>query len=499
MGIIIRQSIKGTIVVYIGVVLAFILNLVVFPLCFEPNEVGLLRVLAELGVLISSFTSLGIQSSVFKFFPYFQDEKNKHNGFLTLISVVPLIGITLFMLLFYIFEDTFISIYQDDSPLLSQYSYLIVPIAFGMMFVTIYETYSSANLRIVVPKILKEVFVRLVIILCALVYLYNYISFSLFTWVYVLIYIVVAFLLLLYIKQLNQLYFSKVVFKEKDLPKQMITFNAYLLLGGIGGMLVYNIDIFMIAASPNGDSNNGIYLTAVLMASMIELPGRSLGQISAPIVAEHMKNENFPKVQTLYKDSSIAQFSIACLLFTLLWTNIDNIYNIMPNGYKYDSGKYALLFVGVGQLFNMLTSINGTILGLSKHYKFGFYIIISVGLISLLNNYLLINKMQMGIQGAAIARALNIFLYQFAIFYFLYIKTKLSPFSNKTILPVIIMGIALTASYFMPHVVNEYVDLILRTVLVLVIFVGLSLWFNVSPYFKQILDRVLVFLRLKNE
>jgi O-antigen/teichoic acid export membrane protein len=116
MGIVIRQSIKGTIVVYVGVVLAFLLNLVIFPLCFSPNQVGLLRVLAELGVLISSFTSLGIQSSVFKFFPYFQDDKKGHNGFLTLISVVPLIGITLFTLLFYLFEDTFINIYKDDSP-----------------------------------------------------------------------------------------------------------------------------------------------------------------------------------------------------------------------------------------------------------------------------------------------------------------------------------------------------------------------------------------------
>lgn len=497
MGIVIRQSIKGTIVVYVGVVLAFVLNLIIFPLCFEPNEVGLLRVLAELGVLISAFTSLGIQSSVFKFFPYFQDKENKHNGFLTLISVVPLIGITLFMLLFYLFEDTFISIYKEDSPLLSQYSYLIVPIAFGMMFVTIYETYSSANLRIVIPKILKEVFVRLIIILTAVFYLYNYISFSLFTWVYVLIYIVVAFLLLFYIKKLNQLYFSKVVFKENGLPKQMITFNAYLLLGGIGGMLVYNIDVFMIGASPNGDTNNGIYLTAVLMTSMIELPGRSLGQISAPIVAEHMKNENFPKVQTLYKDSSIAQFSIACLLFVLLWTNIDNIYGIMPNGSKYESGKYCLLFIGVGQLFNMVTSLNGTILGLSKHYKFGFYIILSVGVVSLIINYLLIPHY--GILGASIARAVNIFLYQFAIFYFLYLKTKLSPFSNKTILPILIMGIALIASYFMPHIINEYVDLIARSAVVLIIFVGLSLWFNVSPYFKKILNKALVFLKLKNE
>jgi O-antigen/teichoic acid export membrane protein len=495
MGIVIRQSIKGTAVVYFGVILAFFLNLFIFPLCFTPKEVGLLRVLAELGVLISAFTSLGIQSSVIKFFPYFQDKEKKHNGFLTLISVVPLIGITIFTLLFYAFEDVFISIYQDDSPLLASYSYLIVPIAFGMMFVTIYEIYSAANLRIVVPKIFKEVFVRVVVIGFALIYFYGWVTFNLFAWVYVLIYIVVALMLLIYLKRLGQLYFSKIKFPQPELPKEMTTFNGFLLLGGIGGMLVYNVDIFLIGTYPDGDANNGIYLTAVLMASMIELPGRNINLITSPIIADHMKTNKLGEIQKLYKDSSIAQLSVACLLFTLLWCNIDNIYDIMPNGDKYKGGKYCLLFVGIGQLFNMVTSVNGTILGLSKHYKYGFYFMLAVGLISLLVNYLLIDRYS--IIGASIARAFNILLYQITVSYFLYLKLKLNPLSNKTFLPVLIMALSLGVSLAMPQVVNEYVDIVLRSIVIVVIFVGLSLKLNVSPYFQELLNKGLAFLKLK--
>lgn len=495
MGIVIRQSIKGTVVVYVGVVLAFLVNLVIFPLCFTTAQVGLLRVLAELGVLISSFTSLGIQASVFKFFPYFQDEKKGHNGFLTLISLVPLIGITLFIFFFYLFENTFIKIYEDDSPLLASYSYLIIPIAFGMMFVTIYETYSNANMRIVVPKILKEVFVRLVVVGAAILFFYDFVTFNLFAWVYVLIYVVVAFMLLFYLKKLKQLYFTPITITKKGLPKEMAIFNGYLIMGGIGGMLVNNVDIFMIAASPNGDANNGIYLTAILMTSMIELPGRSLGQISAPIIATHMRDEKFDEVDKLYKSSSIAQLSIACLLFTLLWCNIDNIYSIMPNGERFQSGKYCLLFIGIGQLFNMVTSLNGAILGLSKHYKFGFYVILGVGAVSLGTNTLLIP--QMGILGASIAKAINIFLYQFSIFYFLYLKTKLSPFTSKTILPVLILLITLGISYIIPFMGNAFVDMAIRSLIIISLFVVLSLWLNVSPYFREILRKVLAKARIQ--
>lgn len=495
MGIVIRQSIKSTIVVYAGVALAFFLNLFIFPLCFDTKEVGLLRVLAELGVLVSSFASLGIQSSIFKFFPYFQNKENGHNGFLTLISLVPLVGITAFILLFYIFEDTLINIYKDDSPLFASYSYLIIPIALGMMFVTIFETYSSANLRIVVPKILKEILLRVIVISTAVLYLYGNVTFNLFAWIYVLIYILVALLLLVYLKQLGQLHFSKIRFTEKGLLKNMVVFNGYLLLSGLGSLLVNYLDIFMIAASPNGDANNGIYLTAVLMTSMIELPGRSLGQISAPIVAEHLKNNNTEEVDKLYKSSSIAQLSVACLLFTLLWSNIDNIYDIMPNGDKFAPAKYCLLFVGIGQLFNMVTSLNGVILGLSKHYKFGVYVILGTGIISLGVNYMLIPKL--GILGASIAKAINIFVYQFAVYYFVFIKTKLSPFTQKTILPVGIMLFALGISYLIPQMVNSYVDIIIRSLLIITIFVGLSLKLNVSPYFKEILVKGLAKVGVK--
>lgn len=498
MGIIIRQSIKGTVVVYAGVTLAFFINLYIFPLCFSIEQIGLLRVISELGVFIAGLAAVGMQTSaVIRFYPYFQDKEKGNNGFFWLITLIPLAGFLIFVIGFYLFENAFISIYKDDSPLLAQYSYLLIPISFGIMLSTTYETYANANLRIVVPKIIREIALRLFIILAAAFFYFDYIDFYTFSWGYSVINIIAAFLIVFYLGRLGQLYFGKIRFTEPTVGKEITKYGFYMFLGAIGSLLVNNIDALMIAASPNGDANNGIYLTAVLLTSMIELPGRSLGQISAPIVSTHMKDGNLKEVGKLYKDTSITQLSVGCLLFALLWSNIDNVFAIMPKGEQFEAGKICVLFIGISQLFNMTTSINGAILGLSKYYKFGFYVMLGMGVISFFVNYTLIPIY--GITGAAIARAINIFLYQFIIFFVLYLKTKLSPFSNKTILPILIMGIALIASYFMPHIINEYVDLIVRSAVVLIIFVGLSLWFNVSPYFKQILDKALVFLKLKNE
>lgn len=488
MGIIIRQSIKGTVVVYTGVILAFVINLFIFPLCFSKGEIGLLRVLADIGMFIAGMAAVGMQpSAIFRFFPYFQNDSKGHNGFFWLITLVPLAGFIVFIAVFYLFQGLFIKTFGNDSPLLTHYSYLLIPISFGLMMTTSYESYANANLRIVVPKILREIALRIIIIAFALLYLYKYINFDAFSWVYTLSYIAIAVFILFYIKKLGKLYLNPISFPSAEVRKDMIRYGTFMFLGGVGSLLVNSIDALMIAASPHGDENNGVYLTMVLLASMIELPGRSIGQISAPIVATHMKDENLPEVQKLYQSTSVIQLSVGCLLFTLLWCNIDNIFELMPNGKEYAVGKYCVLFIGLSQLFNMVTSLNGAILGLSKYFKFGFYAMLGIGIISVFINYLLISTN--GILGASIARAINILLYQFTIFFFLYLKTKLSPFTKKSILPVVIMGIAMGISYIIPYMGNAFVDTAIRSLLIIASFVGLSLWFNVSPYFKEILAK----------
>ncbi|HYG14358.1 MAG TPA: oligosaccharide flippase family protein, partial [Bacteroidia bacterium] len=392
MGIIVRQSIKSTAVVYFGVALAFLINLIIFPLCFSLEEIGLLRVLAELGGLVATFASLGLTQSVFKFFPYFNNKNTGHNGYLTFITIVSLIGISIFGILLSVFRDTFIGFYQKDSPLLSSYWYLVIPISMGILFSTLYEYYSNLHLRIVVPKIIRELILRILIIGAAFLVYSELISFLQFSWLYVLLFVLSAIFILIYLRWLGQLHFTRIIFNTEYPARQIAVFNGYILFGAFGSLLINQIDILMIAASPGGDANNGIYLTMVLIASMIELPGRSLGQISTPIIAEHMKSNNYGEVKSLYRNTSIIQLSVGCLLFTLLWSNIDNVFAMMPKGQLFQAGKWCVFYIGISQLFNMSTSVNGTILGLSKYYKFGFFATLGLGVISFCTNYLLISR-----------------------------------------------------------------------------------------------------------
>ena len=69
MGIIIRQSIKGTIVNYIGVLIGIFTTFFVLTDLLKPEEIGLTRVLIDAGMLFAGLAQLGTSSSIIRFFP----------------------------------------------------------------------------------------------------------------------------------------------------------------------------------------------------------------------------------------------------------------------------------------------------------------------------------------------------------------------------------------------------------------------------------------------
>ncbi|MDR2556711.1 MAG: lipopolysaccharide biosynthesis protein, partial [Bacteroidales bacterium] len=72
MGIVIRQSIKGTVVTYIGAFIGFITTLFIFTDLLTPEEIGLQRIIIEAGIMLGSLAQLGTSSLGIRFFPHFK-------------------------------------------------------------------------------------------------------------------------------------------------------------------------------------------------------------------------------------------------------------------------------------------------------------------------------------------------------------------------------------------------------------------------------------------
>ena len=81
MGIIIKQSIKGSIWSYIGVAIGFVTTSYLYTEYLTPEIVGLLGLLAAYTALSGQFFLFGIQGVTSRLFPYFRDSQKGHNGF----------------------------------------------------------------------------------------------------------------------------------------------------------------------------------------------------------------------------------------------------------------------------------------------------------------------------------------------------------------------------------------------------------------------------------
>ena len=105
MGVVVRQSIKGAIMNYLGVLVGFITTFFIVTKYLTTEEVGLTRVLVDASILLSSLAQLGTNTSAMRYYPYFKDEKEKDHGFFGWSVIIPFFGFILFSILFFVFQQ----------------------------------------------------------------------------------------------------------------------------------------------------------------------------------------------------------------------------------------------------------------------------------------------------------------------------------------------------------------------------------------------------------
>lgn len=81
MGIIIRQSVKGTVVSYVGIAIGFFTTFFVLTNFLTAEEIGLTRVLVDAATVFAGLAQLGTTSSAIRYYPYFKEGEKDHGFF----------------------------------------------------------------------------------------------------------------------------------------------------------------------------------------------------------------------------------------------------------------------------------------------------------------------------------------------------------------------------------------------------------------------------------
>jgi O-antigen/teichoic acid export membrane protein len=391
-------------------------------------------------------------------------------------------------LIYLLLKNSILSNFSSNSKLVLNYFIFIIPLTMFVMYTTIFEAYASMLYRIVIPKIIREVFIRILTIIIIALLFFHLISLNDFVICFVGIYGIAMLINLFYIFKLEAPGLKpNFNFIEKKLLKEMVLFMLFTLFVGIGSNVASKIDVYMVTTKINLE-NTGIFTIAFFIAAFIEMPSRAIFQITTPFVSEALKNNSMEMVSDLYKRVALNQLIIGGFFFLLIWVNVNNIFGIMPNGPIYERGKYVIFFIGLAKVFDAATGLNAVILGYSKYYFYILFFIFFLAGLAILNNLIFIPLY--GINGSALATAITVFSYNILLVLFVRIKLKTQPFGLKTILAFAILLAFFFINYLFKPIHNLYFDALIRSAVISVLFIFTILKLKVSSDFNNTFNSI---------
>lgn len=435
MGRVASQSIQTTIFSYLGVIIGYVNVLWLYPYALSASELGAFRTIQDIALLFVPFAQLGLGHGITRFFPKLANNKS---GFLSFSLALAFGGFVLVSLVFVGFKTQIIHLFAVNSPELLDFLGVVLLITLFALINSILDAYSRSFIKVAVPTFFREVLLRFLTGVMVGFYLLGWVDFGQVMHGLVMVYGLVMSSMLIYLLWLGVLEFD---FDWKSFPSgfrtEFIKFSLVTFLATAASTLIMKIDSIMVSSMVSLEAN-AIYAIAFSMALVIEMPRRAISQVVMPVIADHFANKNHAEINLIYKQVSNRQLFICLLLFAGIWSNIDVLYSFIPNGELYSAGKWVVLLIGVGKLLDVAFSVNSEILVFSTYYRFNLLVTVGMSILIVLLNYWLIPVL--GIEGAALASAIVMLLYNGIKYLFLKIKLGFNPFSTETV-KIIIVGL----------------------------------------------------------
>jgi O-antigen/teichoic acid export membrane protein len=481
MGVIKRQGIKNMITGYAGMLIGFVNLIVVQPHFLTKEELGLTRLLYSFSLLVAMFVPLGIGNATIKYFPSFKDPERKHHGFFAFMNLFPLIGFVIVAGVLWIFRDFIMGQYRTESPLFLEYFNYVFPLIFFVSFVAVLGVYCNAHFKTTIPTFLNDVIVRLLTIVLVSVYFLKWLSLDQFIACFVAIYAFQMLVLIAYIFVFDRPGFRidwKVIREKKMM--EVIRFGMILWFAGIASLGLKLFDSVMIAKyMPLAFV--GVYTIAAFIPTVIEAPLNALERIAASKISFAWAADDQEQIREIYTKSSLYLFLLGGFLFLMINLNIHTLLKFLPDGYQ--QGEMAVMILSLGTLYNMATGLNAPVLFNSVKYRYGAAFLILLAIMVLILQMILIPRM--GITGAAIATSIAAFTYNSLLLVSVWKFFSLQPFDSKNLKVLFMIILIFALVYFIPHLESKVLDILFRSLLVVLLYAGSVYQFRIVPEFDK--------------
>ncbi len=492
MGIVLKQSLKNTLFIYLGFVVGGINTLVLYTRFLEDEYYGLVTYLLATSNILMPLIALGIHHTIVKFFSSYFTKADK-DKFLSSVLFLPLLVAIPMGFLGNLFYEQIGNYLSEENPIIKEYTFVIYLVAFTCAYFEVFHAWAKVHFQTVFGNILKELYNRVAVMILLFAVYFEWITKAEFIYYLTGAYFIRMLLMMFYA---FKLYFPKFTFSRPDNFNEVLRFSLYIILAGSAGAIILDIDKFMIPGKESLEKA-AYYSVAVFIGSFIEAPSRAMLNILQPLTSKTLNEENHTEVASLYKKSSINLLLISGLFFVLINANIGQLFSLLPK--EYAGGALVVFMISLLKMYNGFLGNNGAIINNSKYYKvtLPFSLIMAFSVYFL--NKLFYYELDMGTDGLALATLIVIFFANTGKIFFVKRKFSMTPFTNKSFLMIFIIVILylvfnfwdfpIENIYLFKFPIHPIINIILKSILITVIYVFLVIKLNISTEITNIVKR----------
>jgi len=275
-------------------------------------------------------------------------------------------------------------------------------------------------------------------------------------------------------------------FKKITNVNSIIKYSLLIIIAGSVASIILEIDKFMLGQYIKIE-NAAYYGVAIYIATVVGVPARAMHQITNPITAVFLNENNKSALKDLYKRTSINLFIIGGFVFLLIVLNINELYDVLREEYR--GGVFVVFLVGAAKLIDNVLGNNNAILFNSNYYRVVLLLGFILAILAIILNALLIPKY--GINGAAFATFLAVIIYNSCKVGFVYLKFKILPFTSNTLKALMVLLAFVGTFYFWEFPFHPVINIALKSTLIGLLYMLLAYRLNLSEDITAILDKYL--------
>jgi len=386
--------------------------------------------------------------------------------------LIPLLGILPVALVGLIWHDPIGNWVSQVNPMVKDYLWHVFFVGLAMGYFEVFYSWAKVHLKSVFGNFMKEVFARIAVSILLILFYFDVISLDMFFKCLVGLYLLRTVIIKIYAFSLRM---PRLDFKFPPFTKEILSYSFLIILGGSAALILLEIDKVMLNQFISIE-NVAYYGVSVYIATVIIVPSRAMHQITYPLTAELLNTHNDAGLDKLYKKSSLTLFIASGILFVLIILNINDLYLMLPENYR--NGFTIVFLIGLAKVMDSLLGNINSILYNSQYYKTVLVFGVCLAALTILLNYLLIPRL--GLEGAAFASFVSIFIFNLVKLVFVKVKFGIMPFTSatfKVFATLVLLAVLFDLVQFQFHPI---INIGLKSLLIVVMYVGILYRFNIS-------------------